>query len=838
MNGANRTSRSSRARSMWLAATSVGALLALLAPATASAATCDFQGPGTDWHGANWSCPGVPGSADDVTIGAGDFVTVAAAAAAGSLSLTGGGSIRFSNDVTLAVSGAMSAAQGTLAGAGTVTVAGTFTKTTSSLFTVTNDGAGPSADLTLNGPGSISGGAMCIADSGDAHPDLPMLTINGTFTVADGAAADPFPCTAGPRIRVTPIGSLVKTASGVMSFGLGVDNDGLLTVQAGTLSLAGGTSGVTSDGDFVAAAGATLGLNNAISVGASGRVGGAGTVAVGGLNVSMAAGSTLDPAVLAIQGIGVLEINGTGSLTLPVLNLNGAGFIATLDSERTVTASALSVTSGAIRNDFTLTVPAGGSFSKTTSGPFLVTNSGAQGSADLVLDEDATLSGGSIQVAHNGSSPDDLPHLEINERFTIGAGADANAFPGSGTRIDVNGPDGHLLKAGSGTTSTDGAINVDGGTLTIGGGQAFATANGVSQTGGLTDIATAGALQGSATLTGGVLRGSGQVTGNVTNTSGTVAPGASPGRLTVTGSYVQGPGGRLLVEIAGTTPVTQFDQLVVTGAATLAGSLEVVTDPGFGPLISDEFEILTAASRTGGFTSLSGASIPGLTYQARNDPGGVTLVFTLGPPVNTGAPTIPGTATVGDQVSCSPGTWSGAPTFAFEWLRNGTAITGASAQAYGLIDADAGQQITCRVTATNQAGSPQAISNTLVPSGKPAALPTPPPVTPLPAAQAAPPEAKVKAAEVISLPSARRCVSRRNFRIRLRTPRGIKISSATVKVNGRQVDVVRGRRLKAPVDLRGLPQGRFTIEITVRTGAGVRLVSARRYRTCVPRKRS
>ena len=59
---------------------------------------------------------------------------------------------------------------------------------------------------------------------------------------------------------------------------------------------------------------------------------------------------------------------------------------------------------------------------------------------------------------------------DANKQFTIGAGANTNAFPASGTRVDVNGPDGHLVKAGSGTTSSDGAINVDGGTVTIGAG--------------------------------------------------------------------------------------------------------------------------------------------------------------------------------------------------------------------------------------------------------------------------------------------------------------------------------------------------------------------------------
>ena len=50
----------------------------------------------------------------------------------------------------------------------------------------------------------------------------------------------------------------------------------------------------------------------------------------------------------------------------------------------------------------------------------------------------------------------------------------------------------------------------------------------------------------------------------------------------------------------------------------------------------------------------------------------------------------------------------------------------------------------------------------------------------------------------------RRCLSRRNFTIRLRHPRGQRLRSATVRVNGKRVRVVRRHgRLRARVDLRG-----------------------------------
>ena len=54
-------------------------------------------------------------------------------------------------------------------------------------------------------------------------------------------------------------------------------------------------------------------------------------------------------------------------------------------------------------------------------------------------------------------------------------------------------------------------------------------------------------------------------------------------------------------------------------------------------------------------------------------------------------------------------------------------------------------------------------------------------------------------------------------------------------VNGKRVKVLRGRRLRSRVNLRGLPRGRYTVRVVVTTTLGRRYVSTRRYRTCVPR---
>jgi hypothetical protein len=88
---------------------------------------------------------------------------------------------------------------------------------------------------------------------------------------------------------------------------------------------------------------------------------------------------------------------------------------------------------------------------------------------------------------------------------------------------------------------------------------------------------------------------------------------------------------------------------------------------------------------------------------------------------------------------------------------------------------------------------------------------------------------------VISIPSARKCLSRRTFAIRIRKRAGLQYQEAIVLVNHKRVGVLRGARLTAPVDLRGLPVGLFSVQITVITTDGRIISGTRRYHTCTRR---
>lgn len=69
-------------------------------------------------------------------------------------------------------------------------------------------------------------------------------------------------------------------------------------------------------------------------------------------------------------------------------------------------------------------------------------------------------------------------------------------------------------------------------------------------------------------------------------------------------------------------------------------------------------------------------------------------------PVNSVAPAITGTATQGQTLTCSTGTWSKSPTYAYQWLRAGVPVAGATASTRVLAAEDVGSKMSCCVTAT------------------------------------------------------------------------------------------------------------------------------------------
>jgi len=118
------------------------------------------------------------------------------------------------------------------------------------------------------------------------------------------------------------------------------------------------------------------------------------------------------------------------------------------------------------------------------------------------------------------------------------------------------------------------------------------------------------ATSGSAQVSAGVLKGVGTLQADLQN-SGIVAPGNSPGLLTVSGNYTQNSAGKLQIEIGGYNRGTQYDAFLIMGNANLNGALIVSLTGGFSPAAGDQFDILDWGSRNGIFTTVELPALSG-----------------------------------------------------------------------------------------------------------------------------------------------------------------------------------------------------------------------------------
>ena len=176
---------------------------------------------------------------------------------------------------------------------------------------------------------------------------------------------------------------------------------------------------------------------------------------------------------------------------------------------------------------------------------------------------------------------------------------------GAGVAFNNNAPGIFKKSAGAGTTTVGIAFNNTGSVQALAGTMRFTA--GYLQTAGST-IVNGGTMTSTTTMNiqGGVLGGVGTFTANVTS-AGRVAPGLSPGALSVAGNYVQSGSGTLEAEIGGLAAGTQYDRLTLnaTGIGTLSGTLNVVFVNGFVPTGAAVFTVLSGVALNGTFATVN-----------------------------------------------------------------------------------------------------------------------------------------------------------------------------------------------------------------------------------------
>ncbi len=91
------------------------------------------------------------------------------------------------------------------------------------------------------------------------------------------------------------------------------------------------------------------------------------------------------------------------------------------------------------------------------------------------------------------------------------------------------------------------------------------------------------------------------------------------------------------------------------------------------------------------------------------------------------------------------------------------------------------------------------------------------------------------ASDVLASTTDKPATSSRRIKIHIHVPRGAKIARVTVKVNGKRLKTVRGRKASSTVELTNLPcgKGATTVVVTVTLSDGKTVSSRHEYHLCV-----
>jgi T5SS/PEP-CTERM-associated repeat protein/autotransporter-associated beta strand protein len=515
-------------------------------------------------------------------------------------------------------------------GDATVTGAGSLWSSSGNLL-VADGGTG---SLVIEAGGRVTSGGYCMVGQGNGSDGRIVVEgPNSHLACADlyvGAqGAGELQVLSGGRVTNTN-GSIADNATGaavVSGVGSTWENSADLDIGnggAGTLTIEDGGSVdntigyvgrfIGGDGNATVSGTGSLWTNrNALVVGYLGGHGSFSILAGGEVNCAQASIGNSDGTGSAtvdgsgstwnVQGTLGLGFNGTGTLQLTngasVSGLHGSlGFGSGASATVTITGATSTLSCGAVG----ITMGDGGASSALNLLGGVVTvggdiTDGGAGISTLILDG-ATLD--MQNHAIGGASPID------NLSFRSGTLKNVSQI-NSGAGLTKTGPD--TLYLNTPNTYT-GPTTVDQGTLFV-----------VNTSGSSTGT---GPIRVSAAAT---LAGPGRIGGPVQN-DGFTAPagliGNAMGTLTLLTSYTQSAGGSLVIEIGGTAA---HDHLAITGAASLAGTLNVALINGFVPAPGDALDILTAGSVGGTFGTTNLPTLPSpLTWQLEYQPTAVRLV--------------------------------------------------------------------------------------------------------------------------------------------------------------------------------------------------------------------
>ncbi|MBK8035638.1 MAG: PEP-CTERM sorting domain-containing protein [Verrucomicrobiaceae bacterium] len=580
--------------------------------------TVQFAGATTNFNAGTYDVAGT-------TQVIGGTVNFNAAAATSALTMSSG---TLGGTATLTVSGATTISGGTLNGTGTVNASGGATL--SGGTKIIADGR----TLNLGGSSTWTGGTIGIGNNGqlvvlsgatlDASaaanitntfsPTDGIFKIQGTFNKNDG----------------TTVGLGTSSASFV------TQNTGIVNVNGGTLNV---THVSTNTGTWNVESGAALNFSgNTHTMNAGSAFTGTGTVAFQSgtlaINAPVIASSAVQLTGATLSGAATLTLNGaltfsggtmTGAGTInanvgatfsgaaskvinagKVLNLSGnstwtGGNIQVENNAQLIVLSGATLQTSVAADLSNFTHPTdgffriqgtfeksgatttnlgmvGGSFFTDNTGTISVTGGTLNLGGKLIQHSGTTLTAGTWNVS-NGASINRTTGSDIT---TLGSAATVmldgagSSFTKVTTALATN--QGSFTLKNNRDLTTAGAY-ANSGTTRVEDSTTVLTVNGAyTQTGGVTAMVGGAFIDPTVfNLNGGTLQGIGTIESNVIAGPGshTIAPGLSPGTLTINGNLTLSSGSTLAMELGGLTQGTLYDHLDVNGVLTLAGMLDL-----------------------------------------------------------------------------------------------------------------------------------------------------------------------------------------------------------------------------------------------------------------------
>ncbi len=534
-------------------------------------------------NGGVFNNSGAGASALSLSGSIGATYTLTSAGTTGSFNNTGtlnhdgfGVITEFVNGLAFNNTGTVNVNDGTMRVSGGGTSAGIFDIDNGKVFQVTGGTYTMDNGVRVNGAGNfeMTGGTTTFEGANG--------TSNGSLSVAGGTA------TFDTGATFSTAGKLTMT-SGTLNGGGDASFGGASTFHGGTMSGSGTT--IFSTGSTLSLANGTISQRTVENFGTASR-----TVA-GHHGYFLQDGATFEN-----KASGVFTVVGSGGANF---TFNGNATTGTFVNEGAFNMNGTGTTlftNGAVFNNNGGTVNANSSTLSFASG--VTQHSGS------------TLTGGTWNVAAGAT----LEFATGSNITTIGSSASVMLTGAGSTFAKINtiatNQGGFTLRnnrdfttssafANSGTvTVQDSATQL---TIGAGGGSAY------TQTAGETVLVGGALIDASVfNLNGGALKGTGTIASSViTSGSTTIAPGQSPGMLTIDGNLTLSAGNTLAMEIGGLTQGTLYDYLDVNGTLTLAGLLDLDFLNGFENSVqyANVFTLATADSAIlGAFSNVASGS--------------------------------------------------------------------------------------------------------------------------------------------------------------------------------------------------------------------------------------